>query len=285
MKNVGYYNGKMGLQEEMSVPFLDRAMYFGDGVYDATYCVNRKIFEADWHLERFYNSLKYVLIPFEMTKEELLAELQKCIDAMDSDGVCFVYWECTRGTGPRNHLFPDCKPNLLINITESKISDLRKPCKLITMEDTRFFHCNIKTLNLLPSVLGSQKAYEAGAKEVIFHRGERVTECAHTNVNILKDGVFITPPLDELILPGVTRRHYLEICKRLGVPYEERPFTLEELFDADEIFITSAGTLGLPAYEIDGKKVGGKAPELLKKLQTAAVDDFEKETGYRPDII
>lgn len=140
-------------------------------------------------------------------------------------------------------------------------------------------------MNLLPSVIGSQKAYEAGAKEVVFHRGERVTECAHTNVNILKNGVFITPPLDELILPGITRRHYIEICKRLGVPYEERPFTLDELFDADEVFITSAGTLGLPAYEIDGKKVGRKDPELLKKLQTAAIDDFEKETGYRPDII
>ena len=82
-----------------------------------------------------------------------------------------------------------------------------------------------------------------------------------------------------------SRRHYIEICKRLGIPFEERPFTLDEMFSADEVFITSAGTLGLPAYEIDGKKVGGKAPGLLKKLQSAAIDDFEKETGYRPDII
>ena len=273
MKNVAYYNGKMGLQEEMTIPFLDRAMFFGDGV------------ETDWHVERFYNSLKAVKIPFKLTKEELVAELQKCIDAMDSNGVCFVYWEVTRGTAARNHLFPNVEPNLLINITESKLTDLRNPCKLITEEDTRFFHCNIKTLNLLPSVMGSQKAFEAGAKEVIFHRGSRVTECAHTNVNIIKDGVFITPPLDELILPGVTRRHFISLCQKLGVPYEERVFTLDELFAADEIFITSAGTLGLAAYEIDGKKVGGKAPELLKKLQKAAVEDFEKETGYKADII
>ena len=157
MKNVAYYNGKMGLQEELTIPFLDRAMFFGDGVYDATYSANRKIFEKDWHLERFFNSLKAVKIPFKMTKDQLLAELQKCIDAMDSDGVCFVYWEVTRGTAPRNHLFPDAEPNLIINITESKLTDLRTPCKLITEEDTRFFHCNIKTLNLLPSVMGSQK--------------------------------------------------------------------------------------------------------------------------------
>ena len=285
MKNVAYYNGKIGLQEELTIPFLDRAMFFGDGVYDATYSANRKIFEKDWHIERFFNSLKAVKIPFKLTKEELVAELQKCIDLMDSDGVCFVYWEVTRGTAPRNHLFPNAEPNLIINITESKLTDLRNPCKLITEEDTRFFHCNIKTLNLLPSVMASQKAFEAGAKEVVFHRGERVTEGAHTNVNIIKDGVFITPPLDELILPGVTRRHFISICQKLGISYEERVFTLDELFAADEVFISSAGTLGLPAYEIDGKKVGGKAPDLLKKLQKAAVEDFEKETGYKADIV
>ncbi len=104
MKNVAYYNGKIGLQEELTIPFLDRAMFFGDGVYDATYSANRKIFEKDWHLERFYNSLKAVKIPFKLTKEELLAELQKCIDAMDSDGVCFVYWEVTHGTKQRKQL-------------------------------------------------------------------------------------------------------------------------------------------------------------------------------------
>ena len=231
MKNVGYYNGKIGLMEEMSVPFLDRGLFFGDGVYDATYAANRKIFETDFHVDRFYNSLKAVKINLEFSKPQLIAELQKCIDAMDSDGVVFVYWQATRGTALRNHVFPEnVPPNLLIYVVESSLTDLRIPKKAITVEDTRFFHCNIKTLNLLPSVMASQQAKEAGCSEVIFHRGERVTECAHSNVNILKDGVFITPPLDNLILPGTTRRHYLEICRRLGVPFEERPFTLSELF-------------------------------------------------------
>lgn len=286
MKNVGYYNGKIGLMEEMSVPFLDRGLFFGDGVYDATYAANRKIFETDFHVDRFYNSLKSVKINLEFSKPQLIAELQKCIDAMDSDGVVFVYWQATRGTALRNHVFPEnVPPNLLIYVVESSLTDLRIPKKAITVEDTRFFHCNIKTLNLLPSVMASQQAKEAGCSEVIFHRGERVTECAHSNVNILKDGVFITPPLDNLILPGTTRRHYLEICRRLGVPFEERPFTLSELFEADEIMITSAGTLGMTICELDGKKVGGKDPELLHKLQRAAVDDFTLETGFVPDIL
>lgn len=286
MKNVGYYNGKIGLMEEMSVPFLDRGLFFGDGVYDATYAANRKIFETDFHVDRFYNSLKAVKINLEFSKPQLIAELQKCIDAMDSDGVVFVYWQTTRGTALRNHVFPEnVPPNLLIYVVESSLTDLRIPKKAITVEDTRFFHCNIKTLNLLPSVMASQQAKEAGCSEVIFHRGERVTECAHSNVHILKDGVFITPPLDNLILPGTTRRHYLEICKRLDIPFEERIFTIDELFEADEIMITSAGTLGMTICELDGKKVGGKDPELLHKLQRAAVDDFTLETGFVPDIL
>ena len=71
MKNVGYYNGEIGEIEKMMVPMNDRAMYFGDGVYDATYAANRKIFEADAHIERFFNSFKALEMPFKMTREEL----------------------------------------------------------------------------------------------------------------------------------------------------------------------------------------------------------------------
>lgn len=287
MKTVGYYNGKIGEIEEMMVPMNDRAMYFGDGVYDATYAANRKIFELEGHMERFFNSFKAMEIPFRMTREELAAELQKCVDLMDSDGEVMVYWQSTRGTGMRNHLFPtDGKPaNLLITVREVPLSDLRTPYKVITLEDTRFLHCNIKTLNLIPSVIANQRAKEAGCQEAIFHRGDRVTECAHSNVHILKNGKFITAPTDNLILPGITRKHLLRICEVQKIPYEERIFSLAEVFDADEVIISSAGTLGVGVCEVDGKPVGGKDPELLKRLQKAAVDDFEKETGHRPDIL
>lgn len=287
MKTVGYYNGNIGEIEEMMVPMNDRAMYFGDGVYDATYAAKRKIFELEGHMERFFNSFKAMEIPFRMTREELAAELQKCVDLMDSDGEVMVYWQATRGTGMRNHLFPtDGKPaNLLITVREVPLSDLRTPYKVITLEDTRFLHCNIKTLNLIPSVIANQRAKEAGCQEAIFHRGDRVTECAHSNVHILKNGKFITAPTDNLILPGITRKHLLRICQEQGIPYEERIFSLAEVFDADEIIISSAGTLGVGVCEVDGKAVGGRDPELLKRLQKAAVADFEKETGHRPDIL
>ena len=112
-----------------------------------------------------------------------------------------------------------------------------------------------------------------------------MTECAHSNVHVLKDGVFRTAPTDNLILPGITRKHLLKICEKAGIPYEEKAFTVDEMMEADEIIISSAGTLGIGVCEVDGKPVGGKDPELLHKLQKAAVKDFEDETGYKLSVL
>lgn len=284
MKNVGYYNGKIGLIEEMTVPMNDRGLFFGDGVYDATIAANKKMFKPYYHIDRFYNSMKAVQIDFDHDKEWLCAELQKCIDLCDSNGPLFVYWQVTRGTALRTFNFPDSKPNLMIYIFQAGLTDLKKPWKVITVEDTRFLHCDVKTLNLLPAVLASEKAKQNGCQEVIFHRGNRVTECAHNNVHIIKDGVFITPPLDNLILPGTARRHILELCQKNGIPYEERAFTLEELFDADEILISCAATYGVPVCQIDGKNVGGKDGATLRKIQELILQDFIEETGYNPKM-
>ena len=157
MKYVGYYNGEIGPLEEMKIPMLDRAVYFGDGCYDATTFANNNIFAADDHLDRFYNSCKLLEIPFEMSREELRAELQKCIDANEIDHG-MLYWQCSRGTTYRGHQFPPAsvKPNLMIFTVPCDLIPFDKTFRLISMEDTRFLHCNIKTLNLLPSVAAVQ---------------------------------------------------------------------------------------------------------------------------------
>lgn len=279
MKTLGYYNGKYGEIEEMQIPMGDRVCFFGDGVYDATYSRNYKIFTLDEHVDRFYSSAAQLRIDLPLTKQEMKDLLNEMVRKVDTD--CnFVYWQATRGTGIRNHVFPSdgSKANIWITITPKNIVDTFKPVKLITMEDTRFLHCNIKTLNLIPAVMASQKAKEEGCDEVVFHRQGRVTECAHSNVHIIKDGVFITAPTDNLILPGIARAHLLKACKKLGIPTEEREYDLTELFDADEILISSAGSLGLQAHELDGKKIGGKATELLRRIQTEVHNEFITET-------
>lgn len=279
MKNLGYYNGRFGEADEMMIPMNDRVSFFGDGVYDATYSRNYKIFTLDEHIDRLYNSASLLEIKIKETKEEMKIILNEMVKKMDT-GENFVYWQVTRGTGKRNHVFPEDSEggNLWINIYPKNIVDLTNKVSLITMEDTRFFHCNIKTLNLIPSVIASQRAKEAGAFETVFHRNGRVTECAHSNVHIIKDGVFKTAPLDNLILPGITRAHLIRTCNKLGIPVKEEAFNLEELFDADEIIVSSAGALCVGAKELDGKNVGGRANDLYEAIKKEMLDEFYRET-------
>ena len=280
MKNLGYYNGICDEIENISIPMTDRVCFFGDGVYDATYSRNYKIFSLDEHVDRFFNSAKLLEINLSYTKDALKQLLADLVSKMDT-GDNFVYFQATRGSNAiRNHVFPSdgsCA-NLWVNIYPKQIVDLKKRIQLITMEDTRFLHCNIKTLNLLPSVIASQRAKEAGCYETVFHRNGRVTECAHSNVHIIKDGTLITAPTDNLILPGIARKHIIEACHKLGIGVQEIPYQLEQLFDADEVLVSSAGALCLVADHIDGKLVGNRAPELVTKLQKLLLDDFITET-------
>lgn len=283
MENLGFYNGEYDLIENMKIPMNDRACYFGDGVYDATFCANHTIFALDDHIERFYNSAGLLGIEIPCTKQELgdlLTWLVKKVDSPEQ----FVYWQVTRGTAPRNHAYPDSKANLWVTLKPLKSADIapfEKKYKLITVEDTRFYHCNAKTLNLLPNVLASEKAKRAGCDEVVFHRGDRVTECAHNNVSILKDGIFRTAPTDNLILPGIARKHMIQICKDNNIPVDETPFTVKDLMEADEVIVSASSLLAIQAIEIDGIPVGGKAPELLKFIQDEYLKIVKEKTGLK----
>ncbi len=278
-KTLGYYNGKFDELENMSIPMLDRACYFGDGVYDATYSRNHKIYMLDEHIERFYNSAALVGIKIAQSKDEMKALLSDMVKKVES-GEQFVYWQATRGTAIRNHAYGDSMTaNIWIMLKPANVKDTYQKIKLITLEDTRFFHCNIKTLNLLPSVMYAQKTDEAGCDEAVLHRGDRVTECAHSNVHIIKNGVFMTAPTDHLILPGIARYNLIRFAKKLNIAVDETPFTLDDLMNADEVIVSSSGSFCLAASEIDGKPVGGKAPEILKKLQDALNADFISATN------
>ncbi len=279
MKNVGYYNGEIGPLEEMKIPMLDRAVYFGDGCYDATTFANNHIFAAKDHLDRFYNSARMLEIPFDMPREELTAELQKCIDANEIDHG-MLYWQCSRGTWYRGHQFPpeSVRPNLMIFTVPCELVPFDQTFRLISMEDIRFLMCNVKTLNLIPSVLAYERCTEAGCQETVFHRGDRVTECAHSNILMLKDGVLCTPPRDNLILPGITLKHLLMLAEQNGIPTREAPFTMDELRDADEIIVSSSGGLCTQAVELDDEPVGGRDPKNLKTLQDAYAAYYAEDT-------
>ncbi len=278
MKNLGYYNGKWGPLEEMMIPMNDRVCWFGDGVYDAGPARNHRIFALDDHVDRFFRSAELIDIEMPVSKEELKDILNMLLKEMDQDEN-FVFYQVSRGTAIREHTYDKGPGNLWVMIRPGKISEGLEPMKLISLEDTRFLHCNVKTLNLIPSVMASQQAMLSGADEAIFFRpGERVTECAHSNVSMLKDGVLKTAPTDNLILPGIARAHLIAACRSMDIPVLEEAFTLEELFDADEIIITSSSNPCGHADQIDEKEVGGRDPELLERIRTEVLREFYEMT-------
>lgn len=278
MENLGYYNGRYDLLENMTVPMNDRACYFGDGIFEVAYCRNYKIYALDEHMDRLYDSAEILGIDIPHTKEEFSDIIKGLVKLVDSHEQ-LVYWQVSRGTQLRNHApAKGIKANVWITLRPMKIKDIYTPMTLISLEDTRFLHCNMKTLNLIPTVMASARAEQAGADEAVFHRSGRVTECAHSNISIIKGGELITAPADNMILAGVARAHLIKTCKGFGVPVREEPYTLAELMEADEVIVTSSGTLCRPVCAVDGIPVGGRAGELLRRLQDELMRDYLEKT-------
>ena len=274
LENIGYYNGVFTPIEELKIPACDRGVYFGDGVYEALRVERHRFFALKEHLTRFRASLDFLRISFAMTDEALTSVLQEAADRVDSDSQQ-IYFQVTRGTALRTHSFPErAEPNLMIFSRGVPLADLRERRRLIALPDTRWGHCNVKSLNLIPSVLAAQAAKERGCSEAVFHRGGVVTECTSSNLLMLKEGVLRTAPADEKILPGVTRAHFLMLAGEIGVPVDETAFTLEEAYNADELMITSTSLHGLPVCELEGRPVCGRDESLLRKLQRAYREYF-----------
>ncbi len=280
MKALAYYDGKIGAPEELTVPFNDRVHFFGDGCYDAAMAANGTIFLLEDHLNRFYTSARLLDIHIPMEKEalgELLTRLTRQVEGE----TCFVYWQVSRGVENRSHTYSENLAGKLWVLIRPQV--IPNPNVLICLndeEDTRFFHCNIKSLNLLCNVMTAQRAHRAGCTETVFHRGDIVTECAHSNVSVLKDGVLYSHPNDEFILRGIAKSHMIRVCYRLGIPVLEKPFTMDFLKSADEILVTSTTKFCLAADTLNGLSVGGRDAATRAAIQNAVLQDFRDCTGF-----
>ena len=279
MENLGYYNGKYDLIENMYVPMNDRACFFGDGIYEAAYARNRVIYALDEHIARLFESASALGIVVPHSKKELEDIIYDLVQKVDSTDQ-LIYFQVSRGTEMRNHTpNPDLIGNLWITIRPMKLRDSYTPMTLMTLEDTRHSFCNIKSLNLLSAVIASMKSLEAGVDEAVLFRDKYVTECTHSNVFIITENDELkTAPISSNVLPGVSRAHLIAAAKTLGISVIEKAFTIDEMFKAKEIIVTASGALCRPVCKIDGKDVGGRAQELLCKLRDFVTDDFMKKT-------
>ncbi|WP_188207115.1 D-amino-acid transaminase [Alkalibacillus aidingensis] len=255
-------------REYATIDMEDRGHQFGDGVYEVIRVYEGRYFLLQDHLERLQYSLNETGINFNISEENVHDHLHQLIDLNDvEDGA--IYIQITRGIAPRSHPFPkDTSPMVFaypIKAT-SPTEAQSKGIKVILEEDFRWLRCDIKSLNLLGNVMTKQKAVEAGATEAIFYRDENhVTEGSSTNVFIVKDGTIYTHPADNYILNGINRRYLLYLAKELNIPYKETIFSINDLKQADEVFISSTTSEMLPVVNVDGEPVANNKPGPISK--------------------
>lgn len=276
-------NGEVMDRASAKVDIEDRGYQFGDGVYEVIRVYNGKMFTGTEHLNRLVESAKKIRMELPYSPEALAGMMEELI-AKNELQTGIVYMQFTRGTSPRNHVFPgkDVAPTFVAYTRQVARPEeyMQKGVRTILDEDIRWLRCDIKSLNLLGNLLSKQKAAEAGCFEAILHRGQTVTEGSHSNISIIKDGVIITHPADNHILNGITRQKVIEVCKNEQIPFEERAYTLEELYAADEVFSSGTTVEVMPVIEIEGKPVGNGEPgSVTRRLQELFKAEITQQCG------
>lgn len=275
MNSYAYYNGKFGKRSDISIPLNDRTIFFGDAIYEAAIGQYDRILWESEHIERLFANAKALSIHHdysEKTLSDILREvaIKSCIDSY------LIYFSLSRSSAKREHSAKHCNgTNLLITVDPITIDENPARLRLTVKEDLRYKYCNVKTVNLLPNVIALTKAENDGFDEVVFHKNGIVTECAKSNISILKRGRLITHPLNNEILPGITRRHVIDVCNRLDIPCLEEKFNLSDMYSADEIIVSSSSKLCRSAIQIDGISVGGKDSYLLNKICCEVYKEYE----------
>lgn len=268
-----FIDGHFTNKDQVKISIDDRGYYFGDGVYEVIKVYNGQLFTAQEHIERLFKSASKINLPLSYTETELVTIAEALIEKNNLVNG-HIYMQVTRGVSARQHHFP--MPAVSAVLTAYTVEgdrptvDMENGVKVKTVADIRWLRCDIKSLNLLGSVLAKEEAKQAGYAEAMLHRDRIVTEGSSTNMFGIKDGVVKTHPVSNLILEGITRQVVLEICEKLNIPVEEKAFTVEEAYEMDEFFFTSTTAEVMPIIQIDDCIIGdGNRGSITKKLQAA----------------
>jgi D-alanine transaminase len=267
MSRVAYVNGAYVPLAQACVSALDRGFQFADSIYEVWAVRHGRWFDADQHMARLRRSLGELRIDFDMSDAALYAVLRETQRRNRVvDGI--VYVQISRGAAPRDHVFPGprVRPTVIVMAkTLDRTAIARRfaqGIRIITLPETRWARCDIKSVNLLPNVLARQAAKERGAFEAWFvDAAGFVTEGTSSSAFIVDaKGQLRTAALSNHILHGVTRAALLQIARERQMQVVEEPFTVEEAKTAREAFISAASNPAVAVIAIDDVPVGEGRP-------------------------
>ncbi len=262
-----FLNGKIVPNTDGNISSGDRGFLYGDGIYETLRSYNLRPFKLVEHLERMRRSAKQLKISFDYTNEDIGEWIKELIEKNCSKDA-YIRITLSRGTGGgRLQMDDNIDPTVLIQVKpftpyEKILYD--EGMSLVVSNYSRSTSCPIschKTINLLKSILLKEEAKRKSAHEtIILNTDGYVTECVVSNIFMVSDGSVVTPSLDTNILPGITRRTVLDICRNSTIPVREEHFTIERLVKSDEVFITNSLMEIMPVSRIDGSGIGKAVP-------------------------
>lgn len=262
-----YLNGAFTELRNAQVSVLDRGFIFGDGVYEVLPCYGGVAFRFDQHMARLDRSLTELRIKNPLSRAEWWAIAQRlALSLRDSRGAAhqLIYIQVTRGVAMRDHAMPaGIAPTVFVMVSEMKLAtpaQREHGVACVTADDFRWEKAHIKSTSLLGAVLARQISVDAGAVETVMFRGEHLSEAASSNVWVVKNGVVMGPPKDNLVLEGIRFGLIEELCQAQGLRFELRPITRADVLEADELLLSSATKEVLPITRLDGQPVGQGAP-------------------------
>lgn len=271
---ISFVNGEYLPHEKCFVHIEDRGFQFADGAYEVTLFENGKLIDGDLHIERFFRSLREMKIEHNFSAD-FLRDMQLQLFAKNNLDFATCYMQITRGFANRVPYLPkDMQATISATASPGKkmpAEDFERGFSFMTHDDIRWKRCDIKSVALFAASMINQEAKNQGFDDAIFLRDGVVTEGSFANLFMVKNNVLITHPADNFILCGITRNRFIKLAGVHGIKCEERKFTLDELLNADEVFLTSSSLILRPAREINGKMIGenGKNRQmatLLNKL-------------------
>jgi len=273
MSRIAYVNGRYVPHRLASVHVEDRGYQFSDAVYEVIGVAGGRIIDEEPHWDRLDRSLTELAMAWPMSRAALRLVVREVLRRNGvTDGM--VYIQVTRGVAPREHGFPKSTAvSLVVTARRARPASRQaqeRGVSVITIPDIRWKRCDIKTVALLPNVLGKQRAIESGAFEAWMVGDDGfVTEGTSTNAWIVTpEDELVTRQTDASILPGITRASLAALARDEGVNLVECPFTVAEAKAAKEAFISSTTAAVVPVVKIDGKPVGdGKPGPVTRRLQ------------------
>ena len=275
-----YLNGDYIAVKKAKISVFDRGFMFGDGVYEVIPVYSGKLLRSESHLARLQHSLEAIDIPNPLSTVQWLEIFSTLIEQNFPDLDSVIYLQITRGTmEKRDHAWPPgMQPNVLVTCTEQEYATQDSATageKAITLDDTRWSDCHIKTINLLPNALLHQQAIGQGAIEAILIRDGFAIEGSQSNLFTVRDDIVITPPKSRYMLGGITREIVLELCQVNKIICREKSISEDELHHADEIWLSSSTREILPIVTLNRHAVGGGRPGVVWQQVIQLYQDYK----------